>query len=81
MPWQLIAFTNNIIFRSSYKVGDVHLYNNHFEQAELQLKRIPFELPQMKINRSVTNISDFKFEDFELINYQSHPAIKALVAI
>ncbi len=64
-----------------HSFGDVHLYNNHFEQAELQLKRTPFELPQIKINRSVTNISDFKFEDFELINYQSHPAIKALVAI
>lgn len=64
-----------------HSFGDVHLYNNHFEQAKLQLKRTPFELPQMKINSSVKNIFDFKFEDFELINYQSHPAIKAPVAV
>lgn len=61
--------------------GDVHLYNNHFEQAELQLTRTPFALPQMKINPSVKNIFDFKFEDFELLNYESYPAIKAPVAV
>ena len=61
--------------------GDVHLYKNHFEQAELQLPRKPFALPKMKINPDVKNIFDFKFEDFELINYQSHPAIKAPVAV
>src|SRR5438045_5770667 len=64
-----------------HSFGDVHLYNNHFEQAELQLTRTPFALPQMKINPGVKNIFDFKFEDFELINYQSHPAIKATVAV
>ena len=64
-----------------HSFGDVHLYNNHFEQAELQLTRIPFSLPQMKINKEVKNIFDFKFEDFELSNYQSHPGIKASVAI
>lgn len=61
--------------------GDVHLYSNHFEQAELQLSRTPFALPQMKINPEVKSIFDFKFEDFELVNYQSHPAIKAPVAV
>ncbi|UAY52432.1 thymidylate synthase [Ferruginibacter albus] len=61
--------------------GDTHLYNNHFEQAQLQLTRTPFPLSQMKINPSVKNIFDFKFEDFELVNYQSHPAIKAPVAV
>ena len=61
--------------------GDVHLYNNHFEQANLQLTRTPFPLPQMKINKNVKSIFDFKYEDFELINYQSHPAIKAPVAV
>ena len=61
--------------------GDVHLYNNHFEQAELQLTRTPFSLPQMKINPLVKNIFEFRFEDFELLNYQSHPAIKATVAV
>lgn len=61
--------------------GDTHLYSNHFEQAQLQLTRTPFPLPQMKINPAVKNIFDFQFEDFELANYQSHPAIKAPVAV
>ena len=64
-----------------HSFGDVHLYKNHFEQAELQLTRKPFPLPEMKINREVKNIFDFNYEDFELINYQSHPAIKAPVAV
>jgi len=64
-----------------HSFGDVHLYNNHFEQAELQLSRTPFPLPQMKINAEVKDILNFKFEDFELVNYQSHPAIKAPVAV
>ena len=61
--------------------GDTHLYSNHFEQATLQLTRTPFPLPQMKINPSVKDIFSFTFEDFELLNYQSHPAIKAPVAV
>ena len=61
--------------------GDVHLYNNHVEQAKLQLTRMPFALPTMYINPSVKNIFDFKFEDFKLENYQSHSGIKAAVAI
>ena len=61
--------------------GDVHLYSNHFEQANLQLSRTPFPLPEMKLNAGVKDIFDFKFEDFELKNYQSHPAIKAPVAV
>ena len=64
-----------------HSFGDVHLYNNHFEQANLQLTRTAFPLPQMKINPEVKDIFDFKFEDFELMNYQSHPAIKAPVAV
>jgi thymidylate synthase len=64
-----------------HSFGDVHLYNNHFEQAELQLTRKPFPLPEMKITSSVKNIFNFNYEDFELINYQSHPAIKAPVAV
>jgi thymidylate synthase len=64
-----------------HSFGDVHLYKNHFEQAELQLTRKPFPLPQMKIDPEVKNIFDFKFEDFELQNYQSHPSIKAPVAV
>jgi thymidylate synthase len=64
-----------------HSFGDVHLYNNHVEQAQLQLTRTPFNLPQMKLNPSVKNIFDFSFEDFTLENYQSHPAIKAPVAV
>lgn len=64
-----------------HSFGDVHLYKNHFEQAELQLSRMPFPLPQMKLNPAIKNIFDFKFEDFELVNYQSHPGIKAPVAV
>jgi len=61
--------------------GDVHLYNNHFQQAETQLSRTPFPLPQLKINPLVKNIFDFSITDFELLNYESHPAIKAPVAV
>lgn len=61
--------------------GDVHLYNNHIDQAKLQLTRTPGELPQMKINPNVKNIFDFKFEDFELVNYFPQPHIKAEVSV
>lgn len=61
--------------------GDAHLYLNHLEQAELQLQREPKKLPQMKINPNVKSIFDFKFEDFELVGYESHPHIKAEVSV
>jgi thymidylate synthase len=61
--------------------GDVHLYNNHLEQARLQLTRTPFPLPEMKLNPAVKDIFGFRYEDFTLENYQSHPAIKAPVAV
>ncbi len=64
-----------------HSFGDVHLYNNHFEQATLQLSRHPFPLPQLKLNPAVNDIFSFSFEDFELFNYQCHPAIKAPVAV
>lgn len=64
-----------------HSFGDVHLYNNHLEQAQLQLSRTPFPLPQMRINPAVKDIFGFSFEDFELVNYQHHPAIKAPVAV
>ena len=61
--------------------GDVHLYLNHVEQAKLQLTREPFPLPYLKINTEIKNIDDFKFEDIEIVNYLSHPPIKAEVAV
>lgn len=61
--------------------GDVHLYNNHIEQANLQLTREPRQLPKMKIRKGVESIYDFQFEDFELIDYDPHPHIKAAVSV
>lgn len=61
--------------------GDAHIYNNHLEQVKLQLSREPYPLPQMKINPEVKSIFDFKFEDFELVNYQAHPHIKGDVSV
>lgn len=61
--------------------GDAHLYLNHIEQAGLQLEREPYPLPEMKINPAIRNIFEFTYEDFELIGYQSHPHIKAQVAV
>lgn len=61
--------------------GDVHLYNNHHEQAELQMSREPLPLPRLKFKRKPDSIFDYKFEDIELVGYESHPAIKAPVAI
>jgi thymidylate synthase len=61
--------------------GDAHIYNNHLEQLELQLSRKPKELPTLKILKYIKNIDDFKFEDFEILNYNPHPHIKGKVAI
>jgi thymidylate synthase len=61
--------------------GDAHIYNNHLEQVRLQLSREPYPLPLMKINPAVKNIFDFKYEDFELINYLAHPHIKGEVSV
>ncbi len=64
-----------------HTLGDAHLYANHLEQADLQLSREPLPLPSMRINPAVKSIFDFVFEDFELLDYQSHPHIKAPVAV
>jgi thymidylate synthase len=61
--------------------GDAHLYSNHLEQARLQLGREPRSLPSMQINPEVRNIFDFNYDDFELVNYDPHPHIKAKVAV
>ncbi len=64
-----------------HTTGDTHLYLNHLDQAKEQLSREPFPLPKMKINPNVKSIFDFKFEDFELVDYQAHPHIKAVVSV
>lgn len=64
-----------------HTLGDAHIYSNHFDQINLQLSREPRALPKMKINPNVKNITDFKFEDFELTDYKPHPGIKGAVAV
>jgi thymidylate synthase len=61
--------------------GDTHIYSNHVEQVKLQLTRDPKPLPQMKLNPDVKSIFDFKYEDFELVNYEAHPHIKGVVSV
>lgn len=64
-----------------HSFGDVHLYNNHVEQATLQLSREPLPLPAMQLNPAIKDLFSFQYSDFTLVNYQSHPAIKAPVAV
>ena len=64
-----------------HTLGNAHIYSNHFEQVKLQLSREPYPSPIMKINPNVKDIDDFKFEDFELVDYHCHPTIKGDVAV
>jgi len=64
-----------------HTLGDAHIYSNHFDQVNLQLTREPLPLPTLKLNPEVKNIFDFTYEDIAIENYQSHPAIKAVVAV
>jgi len=64
-----------------HTLGDAHLYLNHLEQAEEQLSRKPYPLPVMKLNPEIKSVFDFSFDDFELVGYESHPHIKAPVAV
>ena len=61
--------------------GDVHIYSNHLDQVQTQLAREPFALPTLHINRKPNSIFDYQFEDFEILNYQAHPSIKAPIAV
>ena len=61
--------------------GDAHIYLNHVDQVNLQLSRKPFPLPEMKLNPDIKDIFDFRFEDFELVNYQAHPTIKGEISV
>jgi thymidylate synthase len=62
-------------------LGDAHIYLNHIEQVKLQLTRKPYPLPTMRINPDVKGIFEFKYEDFELVGYQSHPHIKGEISV
>ena len=64
-----------------HTLGDAHLYTNHLEQTKMQLSRTPYPLPTMKLNPDVKDLFDFKYEDFTLANYVSHPGIKAPIAV
>ncbi len=64
-----------------HTLGDAHLYSNHLEQAQLQLSREPLPLPTLKMNPAIKNLFDFTFDDFEVVGYESHPHIKAPVAV
>ncbi|MGD8930772.1 MAG: thymidylate synthase, partial [Lysobacterales bacterium] len=61
--------------------GDVHIYLNHLDQVRTQLEREPFPLPRMRINPDVSDLFAFRYEDFELLDYQCHPAIRAPIAV
>ena len=64
-----------------HTLGDAHIYTNHIEQAKLQLSRKPKSLPTIKINPNIKKLVDFKYEDFELTNYNPHPHIKGAISV
>ena len=64
-----------------HTLGDAHLYSNHLEQAEEQLARTPYAPPQMKLNPEILDLFEFTSDDFELVNYEAHPHIKAAVSV
>ena len=64
-----------------HTLGDAHIYHNHFEQVKLQLSREPKQLPSLKIKDGVADLFSYRFEDFDIINYESHPRIRAEVSV
>ena len=81
LTMMIAKITNLELGEFVHTVGDAHIYSNHFEQINKQLSREPRELPQMIIHGNQKNIEDFKFEDFELVNYNPHKGIKGKVAV
>jgi thymidylate synthase len=78
----MVAHVTNLIpGEFIHTLGDAHLYLNHLEQADLQLSRTPYPLPRMRLNSQVRCIDDFRFQDFELVDYRCHPPIKAPIAV
>ena len=73
--------TNHVPDELVANIGDAHIYLNHIEQVNEQLKREPYELPVLELNKDIKNIFDFKYEDIKLLNYKSHTAIKAEIAV
>jgi len=73
--------TNLEPYEFVHTIGDAHIYTNHLDQVNTQLSRTPYSLPKMVIHRDTTNIEEFKFEDFELVDYICHPMIKGKVAV
>ena len=64
-----------------HTLGDAHIYRNHMDQVHTQLSREPYPLPVMKLNSDIKGLFDFRYEDFELLNYQYHPVIRAPIAV
>ena len=81
LTMMIAQVTNLQVGEFIHTIGDAHLYNNHIEQAELQLSRSPNPLPQILIDPTVTDIDEFTYDDFELINYYPHPHIAGKVAV
>lgn len=73
--------TNLEAYEFIHTIGDAHIYSNHLDQIKLQLSREPYKLPTMELNKNINNIFDFKYDDFKLKNYKSHPVIKGKVAV
>ena len=81
LTMMIAQITNLQVGDFVHTFGDAHLYSNHMEQVDEQLSRHPYPLPRMKLNPEINSLFDFCFEDFELVDYQCHPAIKAPVAV
>ncbi len=81
LTMMIAQVTNLNVGEFIHTLGDAHIYTNHYAQVEKQLKRYPLPLPEMKINPDVRSIFDFQYDDFELINYQSHSTISAPIAV